>query len=294
MILRPPGSTPGRTLFPYTTLFRSGSGANGSVTENSNGTITIDATGGKMADSEDGFTYYYTEMNANTENFTLTATFYIDNADNKDNQSGFGIIALDTLEAGKSSARYYNSAAAMFTKFSTTTNGVVSSQYGFPGGRFITGYTGLPTDPGPTGARKHVDSAVFDTTFRDDEFKGTELESRPRFNTGDTYTLTLRKSNTGFHALMENDATKEVICYEPELLRVQDSDNYYLGFFASRNVKVTVSNMQFSIIHPDKDEAKVERPVAYIDSSISYDATRTTSSKDYEAAFKTKIGRAHV
>lgn len=265
-----------------------GSGAAGQVTVNNDGSVTIDATGGKMADSEDGFSYYYTEIDPETENFTLTATFVMDNVDTRDNQSGFGIIAIDSLVPGVSGARYFNSAAAMFTKYSVNNNGVISSKYGFPGGRFITGYTGEPTDAGPAGSRKHVDSSVFDPNYREGELSEGDSK-KPRFFTGDEYTLTLRKSNTGFHAYMSNDKTNEVICYEPELLLQQDQDKYYVGVFASRKIKVTVKDMQLDIIHPDQDEAKQERPMSYIDPALSYDATRTSSSTDYEAAFKTNI-----
>lgn len=280
-----------------------GSGAKGTLDIkgtpiNGEGSVTINATGGKMADSEDGFTYYYTEVDPTTENFTMEATFVMDDVDSRDNQSGFGIIALDTLVTGDDSSRYYNSAGAMFTKFSTTNNGVITSKYGFPGGRFITGYTGEPNDAGPAGTRKNIDSAVFVENYRDSEYAGTDLATKPRFFKGDEYTLVLRKSNTGYHASMKdiqgNLVGEEVICYEPELLLKQDGEKTYVGVFASRKIQVTVKDITFTTIAPDKDDPKINRPMTYIDPVISYDATLTASNTNYEAAFKSNVNGAIV
>ena len=53
---------------------------------------------GKISDDEDGFTYYYTKIDPNKENFKLSATFEItDTSLTPDNQTGFGIVAADAL-----------------------------------------------------------------------------------------------------------------------------------------------------------------------------------------------------
>ena len=71
------------------------------MTENEDVTVTISASNGKIADSEDGMTFYYTEL-PSTENFTLTATFKVDattvSGKTYDGQSGFGVMAIDALE----------------------------------------------------------------------------------------------------------------------------------------------------------------------------------------------------
>ncbi len=262
-----------------------GSGAAGTFQENGDGSITINATGGKIADSEDGFSYYYTEVDPETENFTLTATFYIDDASNKDNQSGFGIIAIDTFEAGNSNARYFNSAGTMFAKYSNVIDGAITTRYGVPGGKFVTGYSGAPT--ASSASRAVIDTSPFDWNFKSSYTAGTNLNP-PKFETGETYTLTLRKSNTGFHSTIEG-INGEIICYEPELLLQQDGDKYYVGVFVSRKITVTISDINFATIHPDDDDAPLERPVSYITPTLTLDSGTTSTSNNYTAAFYSNV-----
>ncbi len=262
-----------------------GSGAAGTVKENADGSVTIEASNGKIADSEDGMTFYYTEL-PTSENFTLTATFTVDattvGGKTYDGQSGFGIMALDSLIAGNSAARYYNSAGAVFARYkkgNTTYNGI-------PGGRFVTGYEEEPTIP--SSSRKLVNTSVFDWNFNQDNFKDP---SKPHYKVGDVYTLTLRKSNTGYHAILNNDTSNEVIYYDydNELLTAQNSETLYVGVMASRGVAVTVSDINLTVISPTEDDAAINRPVEYIIPTISSDTTKTTSQSDYELSLRSNV-----
>ena len=59
-----------------------------------------------------------------------------------------------------------------------------------------------------------------------------------------------------YHAILNNDATNEVIYYDydNELLTAQESDALYVGVMASRGVQVTVSDMELTLISPEDDE----------------------------------------
>ncbi|ANC32378.1 carbohydrate-binding protein [Isoptericola dokdonensis] len=251
-----------------------GSNANsgGSIVENADGTITFDARASstKLASSEDGFQYHYTEIDPETENFTLTATFTVDDAAAKDNQSGFGVLAVDTLTPGVSAARYMNSAGALITRYGEGT-GTVSD--GTPGARFVHGYTGAPTD-NTAGARDSSDSVVFDETWRSDVATG------PKFATGDVFTLSLRKSNTGYHATWLRDAADggdvEVIQYDPDMLLQQDGERLYVGMAVARKIMVTVSDWELTTILPADDEAAQEPPTEYVPATLGVDITSTT------------------
>ncbi|WP_054741672.1 stalk domain-containing protein [Cellulosilyticum ruminicola] len=285
-----------------------GSGASGYIDENPDGSVTIRAvevgngSGGKLADSEDGFLYYYTEIDPKTENFTLTATFHVDDSAKKDNQSGFGVMAIDSLKAGDSSARYFNSAGAMFRKYSRTVDGAVSSIMGAPGGYFVTGYTGKNTVS--SSSRKTIDTVPFDWNFKKDyktynEDGTVKNANPPRFEDGEEYTLTLRKSNTGFHASMINNQTgeksDEVICYEPDLLLKQEKDKYYVGICASRKITVTAKDINFTTITPEEDEPKQERPMAYKEPVFMLNSSTTSGTSDFEVGFKSNyIGKIDV
>ena len=262
-----------------------GSNAAGTVTENEDGSITIAASNGKIADSEDGFTFYYTEL-PTSENFTLTATFRVDattvGGKTYDGQSGFGVMAIDSIVLGNTSARYYNSAGAVFARYkngATTYNGI-------PGGRFVTGYTEGPLSP--SSDRNLVNTSVFDWDFNKTEFPDP---SKPHYKVGDEYTLTLRKSNTGYHAILNNDTSNEVIYYDydNELLTVQNEESLYVGVMASRGVEVTVSDMKLTLISPDEDDAPMQRPMEYITPKFSTDTTKTTSDINYEISLLSNV-----
>ena len=249
----------------------SGAGTGGSITDNGDGTITFDAktSGTKIATSEDGFQYFYTAIDPASENFTLNATFRVDDASTKDNQSGFGIIAVDDLVPGSSADRYFNSAGAMITRYSTP----VGTQDGTPGARFVRGYTGATSD-NTAGARDSSHSQAFDPTYRADA-------AGPKFTTGDVYELTLRKSNTGFHAIWHQDGQPiEVIEYDPTMLLQQNPDEFYVGMAVARKIVVTVTEWDFTTIAPADDDPAQERPITYIPTNLKVDVTATTPERE--------------
>ncbi|WP_454043445.1 carbohydrate-binding protein [Cellulosimicrobium sp. Marseille-Q8652] len=252
----------------------SNAGSGGQVVENADGTITFDARASstKLASSEDGFQYFYTEIDPTTENFTLTATFHVDDAAAKDNQSGFGVLAVDTLVPGESAARYFNSAGALVTRYGEGTGTV---RDGTPGARFVHGYTGAPDDSS-AGTRDTSDAEVFDETWRADV-------TGPKFATGDVLELSLRRSNTGFHAVWERDGeTLEVIQYDPQMLLQQDPDRFYVGMAVARKIQVTVTDWDFTTIHPDDDEPAQEPPTEYVPAELAVDITSTTPERSLE------------
>lgn len=260
-----------------------GSGAKGSMTQNDDGSITIDSTGGKIADSEDGFSFYYTKLDARTENFTLTAKFTVtggtwNNTTYGDNQSGFGVIATDMLPtAGGDSDRYFNSASAAVAKYVNKDLG--KTAYRVPGGKLVTGYT----DPmGMTGSdADNVRNMDNKTPFDWDADQNLEL--------GDSYTLTLRKSNTGYHAILNNDTDSQIIFWGPEALMVQDEDYIYAGFFAGRKIEITVSDMNLTVISPEDDEPALDKPLQEVVPDTSINTPSTLGVTDFPFEFTSNV-----
>ncbi|MET4157022.1 right-handed parallel beta-helix repeat-containing protein [Agromyces sp. PvR057] len=248
----------------------SNAGSGGSVLEHDDGSITFDAKASstKLANSEDGFQYFYTQVDPATENFTLTATFRVDDATAKDAQSGFGVLAVDDLVPGVSAARYFNSAGALLTRYPFGT-GAGEWQDGTPGARFVHGYTGATTD-NTAGTRDMGDSEAFDWEYRPDAVG-------PKFAAGDEYELTLRKSNTGYHAIWHRDGQDlEVIHYDPDMLDVQNADASFVGLAVARKIQVTVTDWEFTTILPADDEPRQDPPTEYVPATLSVDVTRTT------------------
>ncbi|WP_277210935.1 carbohydrate-binding protein [Isoptericola croceus] len=260
----------------------SNAGSGGSVADNGDGTITFDARASstKLATSEDGFQYFFTKIDPATENFTLTATFHVDDASAKDNQSGFGVMAIDDLVPESSPHRYFNSAGALVTRYGTAPN----FANGTPGARWVHGYTGA-TDDNSAGTRHQDDSVEFDPQFR------SEAGTAAKFETGDVYELSLRKSNTGFHATWHRDGEDdvEVIHYDPEMLLQQNGDEYYVGMAVARKIAVTVTDWQLTTIHPDDDEAAQEPPTRYVPTTLSVDVTSTTPEHELDIPLVTNF-----
>ncbi|MBL0886875.1 carbohydrate-binding protein [Myceligenerans indicum] len=272
-----------------------GVGSGGQVLENGDGSITFDAlaNSGKAADSEDGFWYRYTAVDPATENFTLSATFHVDDSASKDNQSGFGIVAVDDLVPNDTSARYMNSAGASVAKYRFGLDGEEGVRYGTPGAKFVRGYTGPPTQSSPD--RDMTDSRAFDWDYKDGYEEGGNANP-PRFQAGDDYELTLRRSNTGFHATWHHDGEDtEVIEYDPDLLLTQDDGVFYVGLFAARKIKVTVTDWSFETIHPDDDEPAQDPPPVYVTPELNADVTRTTPGDSIDVPLTSNVyGEARV
>lgn len=263
-------------------IAHAGVGSRGEVTEHENGNIEFDLRGNnsKIADSEDGFWYYYTEIDPEQENFSLTATFHVDDAEGKDNQSGFGLIAVDDFTPDDVAARYFNSAGTMAAKYEFGAGGEEGVRYGTPGGKFVHGYTGSPRQA--SAERDMSDSRAFDWEYKPDYTFGSNTNP-PRFEAGESYTFTLRRSNTGFHSIWHRDGgDEEVIYYDPDFLLTQSEESFYLGMFAARDIGVTVTDWSFSTVHPEEDDAAEEAPTQYIRPRLTSDVTSTTAHRELE------------
>ena len=109
---------------------------------NTTGSMEIQAkASGKISDDEDGFSYYYTKVNPEKENFELTATFTVTDASlTPDNQTGFGVVVADTLGVNNWGTPSY--VHKYFNYFSSM---MYSSKINAPTMRYITGYTSADT-----------------------------------------------------------------------------------------------------------------------------------------------------
>ncbi|GAA1140648.1 fibronectin type III domain-containing protein [Nesterenkonia lutea] len=273
-----------------------GVGSGGTVTEEEDDSLEFDLRGNnsKIADSEDGFWYHYTQIDPSTENFTLSASFTVDEDAGKDNQSGFGLIAVDDFVPGDSSARYFNSAGTMAAKYTFGADGEEGVRYGTPGAKFVHGYT---EGPGTSSAARDMsDSRAFDWDYKSDYTEGSNVNP-PRFEAGETYEFTLRRSNTGFHSIWEREdgEVEEVIHYDPDMLLTQDSESFSLGVFAARDIAVTVSDLDFTTIAPEDDGPAEEAPAVYVTPELSADVTSTTPKEEIEVPLVANLhGEARI
>ncbi len=237
----------------------------------------IDQKGGKYTAFHDGISFYYTVIDPETENFELKATFTIDYINpTADGQEGFGLLALDSLGAqGVSSANHYtNSAGIIATKFEETIDGVKKTSKDTLGARFVSGLTKEIIASGDSGIAQRGTSLS----------RAYSYDSSDLVRAGDRFTLTLKKTNSGYHAVLEKpyateETVTEYVMYGPEKLLQLDPEHLYVGFSVARGCNVTVSDVSMTVTDPRTDPPAQKEPqelvplVAMVDSPSSYTTT---------------------
>jgi pectate disaccharide-lyase len=242
--------------------------------------ITIDGKGGKFTTFHDGISYYYTEVNPLTENFVLTADFFVDYINSTpDGQEGFGLLAMDNLGSyGVSSVNHYtNSAGVIATKFEETIDEVKYTGKDVIGTRFVTGITPEVLALGDSGIAENGKNVS----------RGYGYETEDLVETGRTYTLTLKKTNTGYHASMEGE--EERILYGVDKLLQLDPTRLYVGFAVARGCNVTVSNVSFTTTNPVDDPLGLPEPAIKVPYKKRIDSPTTSGSTDYTFVYASDV-----
>ena len=175
---------------------------------------------GKLSDSEDGFRYYFTHIDPNTENFKLTATFEVLNNTGKDNQTGFGIIAADM--AG---INYYGTPDYYHKLFNSVQ---VVSYRGAATLKQVTGYVSQDTSDGSNANRTEYTKPFNDTGYT--------------FDVGTKVTFSLEKTNEKFIATC-NGQTIELD--DTSILSVQEDGSLTIGVMATRFCAVNITDIKF-------------------------------------------------
>lgn len=217
--------------------------------------------GGKFESFFDGLSFYYTEIDPFKENWELTATVTVDYQNPMpDGQEGFGLIAMDKLgtDGEPMVVAYTNSAGIISKKFTTHVNGAKKEIKNGLGARFVTGLTDEVIQLGDAGISKLGKSEQMAFSYD---------QASDAIKTGDVYRITLKKDNTGYHAIYKReiaseDTVEEYIMYDPDNSKLTqlDKEKVYVGFAVARGVNATFSDISFSVTDPKKDPPAVEEP----------------------------------
>lgn len=207
------------------------------VTNGNNGKIGIAASNnGKVADSEEGIQIYYTKINPNTENFKMTATFTVTDDSMFNNQSAFGIFAIDAQGVGTKDTKYFNSVSVGSFKAANAPAlvcpGTGKQYYHANSARLITGYESYDTSSTAGTGRNMDNDNIFSKQSADDTTKN-----------GETYTYTLEKTNTGFICSMEGGG-EPIVFDDVHNVMVQEDGSIVVGVAAAR-LGVEITNIQF-------------------------------------------------
>ncbi|MCL7745751.1 bacterial Ig-like domain-containing protein [Halalkalibacter alkaliphilus] len=233
------------------------------------GTVKLVALegGGKITGDHDGISFYYTEIDAEEDNFKLTADIkVIEYAKTPhDGQESFGIMARDAVNSVQDASVFASNIAAV-GGFSGGTRDENGTQ-----GFIRTGV--LASDgEGSEGIQKQMLKNVRPTT--DNTYPAQE------------YRLTLAKTNSGYTMKLNND--EEVMFYEPEILDVQDS-KIYVGFYTARLATIEVSNIDFTVTAAATDAPKVEPPAEPVTPSFTIESLDKTSNTDYNLMVQSNV-----
>lgn len=252
--------------------------------------------GGKFETFFDGISFYYTEIDPYKENFELTATVTVDyHNPMADGQEGFGLLAIDRLGIdGEPMVIAYNNSAGVITrKFTTHVNGVKKEIKDGIGSRFVSGITDAIIAEGDAAISQKCLSVS--RAFSYDQ-------ASDAIKTGDVYRVTLKKDNTGYHAIYKRaiaseDTVEEFIMYdnENEKLVQLDKEHIYVGFAVARGCNATFSDVVLNITDPKKDPPAIPEPPTLVPLTTSIDCPSTWYDSKYPFVFTANAkGTIHI
>ncbi|EHU9443325.1 exopolygalacturonate lyase [Vibrio vulnificus] len=209
--------------------------------------FTIESRGGKLANSHEGLTFYYTELPTDV-NFTLSADVVLEQLGPEtgatpNRQEGAGLMARDILGAERlvpqpEGHEEFPSASNMVMNLlrshSRTNDGMTNFNASFR--------EGVYQPWGTAGNRlSRVDYA----------------EGVP-YGTAETFRMTLTRTNDGFKVSYrqgDKEQTQDVKGANANIVEMQNPESQYIGFFASRNAKMSVSNVDLQLSPADTIDA---------------------------------------
>lgn len=290
---------------------------NGVIGNINDGKVTVYSEGGKgkiVPGSTDGLTFYYTEIDPETENFTLTATVKVDNWTLSNGQEGFGLMVADTVGPnGDGTALWNNCFQNIATKMeyywdgedvtTDTSASKISMKLGL-GTIAKTGVTaqdvadiksgklvGTPAGFNSVSYTLETSAAALGggTYNVVGNYKGAE-PTGCLDNLLTEFRLQIQRNNTGYilrYLDQDDNVIGEKLFYDIERTELTqiDPDSIYVGFFASRNARITVTDVDFTTIHPDLDAPAEERKIEYIYPINSIESAAFANSADYDLVY---------
>lgn len=272
---------------------------------------SMNSKGKLVPNSTDGVAFYYTTIDPETENFTLSADVTVDSWKFTNGQEGFGLMAADRVgENGSGNSFWNNSYMVSATKveyFWDAEAGQVSDA-----GDKYTMKLGVGSQEkiGVTPENLAADTVVddFQTAMRTLETSaeasgqgaGTynmvggyeaALKDITDVNPQTTFHMTIQRNNTGYFLSYTNAATGETVTNKyyhgdngDELTRL-DENNIYVGFYASRSAKVSFSNMSLTTVAPENDAPAEARPITYVTPNFSIESAKVANNANYEMVY---------
>ena len=290
---------------------------NGVIGNANDGKVTVYSEGGKgkiVPGSTDGLTFYYTAIDPETENFTLTADIHVDSWTLSNGQEGFGMMAADAVGSNGDGTAFWNNAyQAIATKVEyywdgeDVTTDISANKISMKLGLGAISRLGVTADDVAaikngtiTMPAGYVSETTTLETGAATNGPGTynlvgnwNKKAEPTGNLENLladFRLQIQRNNTGYYLRYldkDNKVIKEVRYYDLERnsLTQIDKDNIYVGFFASRNARITVSNIDLKTITPADDEKAEEREIEYVYPINTIESPAFSNSADYNLVY---------
>ncbi len=196
--------------------------------------ITIESRGGKIANSHDGLTFFYTQLPVD-KNFVLKATVTVEqfgpeNEAKPAAQEGAGLLVRDIV--GNPRQEPQNEGYEEFPAAANMVMNAIVTQDKKDSHRLKLQAISREGITQPWG---NQGSMITRVSYKE------EIDQRQT----PTFRLKLERTNEGFVTAWAPAGTEEWISEKlprADLISVQNQMHYYVGFFASRNAKITISD----------------------------------------------------
>ncbi len=284
--------------------------ASGSVYDNNLVVESMSGKGKLVPASTDGLAFYYTTIDPETENFTLSADVTVEEWTYSNGQEGFGLMAADAVGTHGDSAVFWNNSymasvtkveyywdgsavADSGTKYSMKLGvgaqekkGVTAENMESIAGGDLTPFSSNMYTLESSAAKAKLEAGTYNIVgnhTNDAAALGTIASDK-------TFHLTIQRNNTGYFLTFSEDdgtvTTKKFYHGDDgdELTKI-DKDNIYVGFFASRNAKISVTNVELTTINPADDAPAESRPITYIEPNYSMESAKIANQAAYELVF---------
>ncbi len=280
-------------------------GHTGNINE---GSVTVFGEGGKgkiQPASHDGLAFYYTEIDPDTENFTLTADITVDRWKFSNGQEGFGMMVADSVGTHGSNANFFtNSLQVLASKI----------EYTYEDGSKISMKLGLGYNARQGATAQDIEDLKAGTIAIPVNFEaesGTLETSAGPLGSGTynlvgnytdtepvgcldnlltTFRLQIQRNNTGYilrYLNADGSVIGEKLFYDLDrnaLTRI-DGDHIYVGFFAARNARITVSNVTMTTIAPEDDAPAEDREIEYVEPNYTIESASIANDPNHKLVY---------
>lgn len=294
-------------------------GYSGSVVNNTLSLWSLNGKGKLVPKSTDGLAFYYTILNPKTENFVLSADIQIEQWTFSNGQDGFGLMACDTIGInGDETTLWNNSYMASVTKVDYYYD-LAAGKLSDVGEKYIMhlgvgsqekkGITQECIQNGTQPEHMVSNMHTLDTTAAEQGRKAgiynivgnfTNDVDMHNLTKATTFHLSIQRNNTGYivsYTNTEGRTTSQTYYHEDdqdELTRL-DKDKIYVGFYAARNAKVQVRNVELYVVSPQEDESAQKRPFQYVTPTLLIQSSTVCNREEYCIALLSNAdGKAKV